>query len=375
MAQNALIAVYDTVTQPGRWKFALDTLAAEIGAVGGGLYIRRLDDRPYDFMSMSSRYDGLDIVEYMEKYAALETPQWEFLGRQPPLSLVLDDQAGIPREILDVRADYVINREWAGVRRRVAFRLNEIPAWYDAAIFGFGLEHENVPAPSLQALRPLLPHLAKAVEVGRSFALLRARYKAALTALDRVQVGIGIALPSGEIIVHNAEAARIFDGADGVCLGRDGHLLFRDPRQQEAVEKAICLAARTLSGEANRPATLARVTRPSGRHPFLLEVTPLADSSGEIERDLAGALVVLIDPDNVPPESVRRAAVVYGLTPAEIGVLEFLITGSSGPEITARRGTALETVKAQISTIMSKTRTRNRGDLIRTILRVMPPVG
>lgn len=374
MTANALLAIYDTVTQPDRWKSTLDTVARSIGAIGGGLYVRRFGDRPYDFLSMSSTYDRVGMEEYMAKYAHLEAPQWQYLGRQPPLRLVLDDQAGVPREILDARADYVVNREQAGVQRRVAFRMNDIPAWYDAAIFGFGLEHDDIPRASLQALRPLLPHLAKAVEVGRSFTLLRARYRAALAVLDHILVGIAIALPSGEFIVHNAEAARILDAADGVALGRNRRLLLANPGQQEAVEAAIRLAGRTLGGEAGRAATLARLPRRSGSHPYLLEVTPLADTGGELDRSLAGALVMLVDPDHVPPDSIRRAATVYDLTPAESGVLELLIGGSSGPEITERRGTAPETVKSQIAAVMAKTGARNRGDLIRRILRVMPPV-
>lgn len=375
MVPNAVLAVYDTVTQPARWKSALDLLAIEIGAVGGGLYVRRTDDRPYDFLSMSSAYDGLAMDEYMQRYAPLETPQWDFLGRQFPLTLVLDDEAGIPREVLDGRADYVVNRQWVGVRRRVAFRLNDIPAWYDAAIFGFGLEHEDIPASSLNSLRPLLPHLAKAAEIGRSFALLRERYKAALAALDKVQVGIAVALPSGEIIVHNAEADRIFASADGIGLGRDGHVLLHAAAQQSSVRAAIARAGRTILCKANHPATLLRVARSSGHHPYLVEVTPLADTGGEIEPDLVGALVIIVDPDNVPPDSVQRAATVYGLTAAEAEVCDLLVRGASGPEIAERRSTTLETAKVQVGTIMAKTEARNRGDLIRTILRVMPPVG
>jgi DNA-binding CsgD family transcriptional regulator len=320
-------------------------------------------------------YDPEAIQEYIARnLGALEAPQWNYLNSRPPLDLVLDDRAGIPREVLDVRADYVFNREKLGIGRRVALRLNAIPAWYDAAIFAFGVDHLDIPQAALDGLRPLLPHLAKAVEVGRAFAMLRARYQAALAALDRMGVGLAIALPSGELIVHNAEAARIFSRGDGLCRGRDGHLRCRRRDQLERIELAIREAAGTLRGIADRPEALEVVDRPSGLHAFLVEVTPLADSGGEIERCLAGALVTIIDPDNVQAISVRRFAALSRLTPAEAEVCELIVQGASGAEIAERRGTTPETAKTQIRAIMAKTGGRGRGDLIRLVLRTIPPV-
>lgn len=372
---SALLPIYDTVTDPCRWNGTLDVVAHAIGAVGGGLYVRRTDDLPYNFSGLSSVYHRVSVEEYLAKYAALEAPQWGYLNSRPPLELVHDDQAGVPRDVLDGRADYIFNRERFGIRRRVAVRLNAIASWYDAAIFGFGNEYLDISQASLAALRPLLPHLAKAVEIGGAFALLRERYRAALAALDHVQVGLGIALPSGEIIVHNAEARRIFAHADGLCIGRDGHLLCRDPEQRHKLEAAIHQAAGTLHGSADRPSSVEMVSRLSGLHGYLIEVTPLADSGGEIERDLAGALVTIIDPDNVSPISVGRVAMLYRLTPAETEVCALLVEGATVKLIAERRGTLPETAKSQVQSVMAKTGTRGRGELIRIVLRTVPPIG
>jgi PAS domain-containing protein len=287
---EALLAIYDTVTDPGRWSASLDVVANVIGARGGGLYVRRLDDRPYDFAAMSAVYSQVSLDDYLARYACYEEAQWSYLNSQQPLELVLDDMAGVPRAELDVRPDYVFNREFIGIGRRLAMRLNAIPAWYDAAIFGFDALHSDIPPSSIATLRPLLPHLAKAVETGRTFAMLRAHYQAALAALDHIHVGIGIALPSGEIIVRNAEADRIFALDDGLQLGRDGHFSC-PPDQRHRIERTIRRAAATLRGQRDFPEQFELVARPSGAHAFLIEVVPLSDSQGEIDRALAGALV------------------------------------------------------------------------------------
>jgi DNA-binding CsgD family transcriptional regulator len=373
-AAHPLLPIYDTMTDPSRWTGALDTVAGAVGAVGSLLMVRRLDDVPYEFAALSSIYDPALVAEYKARNLdALEVPQWRYLDSRPPLELVHDD-AAVPRAVLDVRADYVMNRERLGIGRRVGVRLNAIRSWYDAAIFAFSADLTDIPESSLRALRPLLPHLAKSAEAGRTFAMLRARYQAALTVLDRVNVGLAVALPSGEIIAHNAEAARIFGCADGLTLGRNGQLMCRDAEQRCKIAGAIYLASGTLRGAADAPEALEAIDRPSGLYPYLVEVTPLADSGGEIERDLAGALVTIVDPDNVPPAEVRRFAALHGLTQAESEVCGLVVQGAPAPEIAERRGEALATARAQMGAVLAKTGAGGRGELIRRVLRTLPPV-
>ena len=372
---RALLPIYDTMTDPSRWAHALGVAAASVGAVGGGLYTRRMDDRPYDFSAMSAPYTAGTLAEYKAfRYDALEYSQWEYLSKRLPLEIIRDDETGIPREVLDARDDYRFNRDRWGIGRRLGVRLNAIPSWYDAAVFVFGADQSEIPARSFQALRPLLPHLAKSVESGRAFAILRERYKAALAALDHVLVGLAVALPSGEIIVHNAEARRIFSQSDGLVLGRDGHLICRDPDQRRGMEGAIHRAAATLRGAADCPESLHLVTRPSGLHAYLIGVTPLSDGAGEIGSGLEGALVTIVDPDNVPPASIARFAALHGLTQAEAEVCALLVEGARTEEIAERRGTTPATAKQQIKVMMRKCDAHQRGQLIRLIFRASPPV-
>jgi DNA-binding CsgD family transcriptional regulator len=372
---EALLPIYDAMTDASRWSGALGLVATSVGAVGGGLYTRRIDDRPYDFSAMSHPYTAATLAEYKaHRFDELEAHQWEYLSRRLPLEIICDDETGIPREELERREDYRFNRDRWGIGRRLGVRLNAIPSWYDAAVFVFGKDQSEVPALSYRALRPLLPHLAKAVEVGRAFAMLRERYRAALSVLDHVMVGLAVALPSGELIVHNAEARRIFSQADGLALGRDGRLICREPDLRRGIDFAIARAAGTLRGIADCPESLHLVPRPSGAHAYLLEIAPLADQGGEIEPGLEGALVTIVDPDNVPPTSVRRFAELHGLTPAEAEVCALLVEGATRDEIAERRGTTPETAKQQIKSLMRKCDAHQRGQLIRLIFRTLPPV-
>lgn len=193
------------------------------------------------------------------------------------------------------------------------------------------------------------------------------RRHGALAALDHVLVGLAVALPSDELIVRSAEAERILSERDGLSLGRDGRLTCRDPDQRREIDCAIHQAAATLRGAANCPESLHLIERRSAAHAYLVEVVPLADRDGEVESALEGALITIVDPDNVPPTSVTRFAQLHRLTPAETEVCALLVNGATREEIADHRGTSPETTKQQIKSLMRKCDARQRGQLIRLI--------
>ena len=211
--------------------------------------------------------------------------------------------------------------------------------------------------------------------MGRAFSRLRARYAAVLAVLDKVHVGLAVANASGELIVWNAEADRILGLGDGVALTRDHRIHCRDPDQTGLLHARIREAARTAGGEADRSESLFAVPRPSGSHPFLIEVAPVTDSAGEIEPRLTGAVITLIDPDNTANLDIERFAELHGLTGAETAVCGLMVNGLTGPAIAEMRSTSLETAKTQMSAVLAKTGVARRSELIRLVVRTLPPVG
>jgi len=220
----------------------------------------------------------------------------------------------------------------------------------------------------------LLPHITKAVEIGRTFSLLKARYKAALATLDHVQVGMAVALSSGEIVVSNSEAKRIFRTGDGLALTKANKITSNDSTMTAKIEHAIKEACGTAIGEGDTPECLYTVPRLSGDHEFLIDIAPLKDSLKELDPSLHGSLITIIDPLTVPVPPTDRFARLYGLTSAESDILRHLINGSSLEEISEQRSTSPITVRNQTTSILEKTGTRRRADLIRLVIRVMPPV-
>ncbi len=375
---QALELIYDTAINPGSWRRALDATATAVEARAIALVIRGKNAGAKDLTMMSSVY--LDFSRtpagwyYGARLARLQNQDWDFLQTQPPHEPIPDLETGPSAEALDMRKDYAFLRERTGVARRLGVRLNADSVWFDAMSIGFDRQKVEVPLSASERSRLLLPHLTKALEIGRVFALLKARYKAVLTALERVQAGIAITLPDGQVIVKNAEAERILCLNDGIALSGEGRIVTSDPDTTSKIQAHILEVGSTAQGQANRHESLVSIKRPSGLTPFLLDIGPISDSKAELERGLDGALVTLIDPERIPYLRLDRFTELYGLTRAETDVCRWIADGASIVGIAERRGTSPTTAKNQVSNVLSKAGVGSRIELIRLILRVFPPV-
>lgn len=374
----ALSLIYDTVISPGRWRRALDGVAQAVDGKAIALRLRSAEAASKERNMLNSTYlefsRSIPGMYYGLRYSRLQEGDWAFLSRQQLHLPVPDHAMPTSTDVLDARADYAYLRRKLGVSRRLGIRLNNDRVCFDAMSIAFDSQLPDIPTASANQIVHLLPHLTKSVELGRTFALLKARYQATMAALDHVQVGLAIALPTGEIIVANRQAKRIFEQEDGVRCDATGRVVFADPDQTAQFAHAVTEATDTARGDALTSESLIAAPRRSGSPSFLIDVAPLRDSSSEIETDLEGALITLIDPDQTPKLRIERFALLHGLTEAETAVCALMVQGLSTEQIAEIRDTVPVTAKNQIASIMQKAGISRRAELIRLVVRVLPPV-
>jgi DNA-binding CsgD family transcriptional regulator len=167
---------------------------------------------------------------------------------------------------------------------------------------------------------------------------------------------------------------RIMDLKDGLRKAPDAtlHALSHDVTTQ--LKAAIRAAVNTARGEGDQPDCLIALDRPSGATPFLIDVAPLNDTRAEIDHPLNAALITVIDPTHIPTLRIEKFTALYNLTKAEADVCALLIQGLRQSEIAKQRDTSPVTIKNQIAAIFAKTGTGRQADLIRLVIRVLPPV-
>lgn len=380
MSDVALInlpSIYDAAVNSSVWGESLESTAHNIGAKGALLLLIEKDQenvfRVGHFSNIWSRAPER-AQTYNERFSHYEKPVWEALESMPRQQLILDTEFWKDEPDLRNRPDYRYLSEQVGICHKCAARLNNNESWFDSLVIHFDESHKVIPPESIQFINMLLPHVAKSVELGRAFNILRSNYQAVLTALDYVDVGICIALPNGTVVVANKEASRILEVKDGVSLGKDRKLRCRDQELEAQFAQAIARTSSTAIGEATTPEVLFSVNRPSGLNNFLVDIAPLRDHTAELETNLQGAIITLVDPENSSHFDVERVSQAYQLTKAEAAVCGYLVKGWSNRQIADERSVSIETVKSQVKTIMSKTNRQHRSGLIRLVLKASPPI-
>ncbi|MCK0198714.1 hypothetical protein MWN34_17590 [Ancylobacter sp. 6x-1] len=213
----------------------------------------------------------------------------------------------------------------------------------------------------------LLPHLARAVRLGRHLAKAGIAQAAALDALDRLDTGILVLDRLGRILHANMPAEDILRGSsDFGVLHRRFHL--RDPLLQDRFALALREALAVAAGKPPGRAPAALLVGRAGRLPLTLSVAPLRPRWSRDVDPGPIALVFLKDPER-PTFQLRRLRELFGLTPAEAVIAADLGTGTSPESIARRRRIGIGTVRWHLKSILAKTGTTRQVEAVALLAR------
>jgi len=292
--------------------------------------------------------------------------------RAAPFEWISDSQ--IWPDLDTDRDDFEYLLKTFGVARRGAFNISRHDSW--DAILALHFE-EGVQSPLAGTMNDAIVcmrHVSKAIELNRFFFDLRDRYKAALSILDRVDVGVCLANAAGSVLVENTRALKIFNARDGVTKGRQHHLLLANEDLQRSVQAQIQSCAGTAAGSANTFEHVLTVPKRSGGQPYVVEISPIRDGDDELNDKFSGVMILILDPDDPPDVRIDPVAALYRLSKAETEVLSLIARGKLLSCIAEIRSVSEQTVRNQLRSIYSKLSVSNRADLIRKIMSVSPPV-
>lgn len=209
----------------------------------------------------------------------------------------------------------------------------------------------------------LVPHLARAYALHQ-----RGHQNAALAeALDRLPTGVMLLDPRGNVVLRNRSAERILDLSDGLLLD-DGV-----PRAARAPDNAVLQQMIRQVVEARAAGrfvegSVMAVTRPSGRRAFPLMLASLLSAGPGHTLHDAVAVLYVSDTEGQTLQRSDPLRKLYGLTQAEVELVELLCDGWSLEEAAARRGVTLNTARSQLKQIFFKTGTSRQSELVRLVL-------
>jgi DNA-binding CsgD family transcriptional regulator len=367
--------IIDAAVDPMLWPERLDQLIEHLGGYTGAvLTLRMLDGGKIDIAYANSRVTADLARRYNERYHKYEEDFFPYMMKSQRFELVTDVDVWPDREAFDKRPDVVFGSQEVGFYHRIVARINEEPSFFET----FAIQYANgVTLPDEKgraAISSYLPTISNTVRLGRMFSILKARFSATLSVLDRYRVAVMLVLSSGTIVLQNRTAERLIERQRGIARTRDGKLAVSDPNAAGVVGDLIYRASRTADAQDMKPVGMTLVRSSAGDDPILCEVSAIRDTLDELGDRFRGAILSFYDPTDNPAISLQGFGLVYGLTQAEETITRMLLEGLTTDDIAGARSVSIGTVRNQIKSIMGKTGSRTRAELVRKASNANLPI-
>jgi len=377
---KAIAQIYDVVLDSDQWDRVLEELGQQVGSIGCSVIIADHTLAELTTLYVSSKL--APATKYFRENGHIKQVE----AILPKIRQIIPEQNFMSSEdiYLEHNRRYGTNldtssyEKWIasnfGVTQRFTSPLNHSAAYIDLASFQFGDLPQAHLNKSLSLAKTYLPHLAKAVEITRPFSLLKARFNAVLSVLDRFHLGVAIFSSDGSIVLSNLAAQKIFDRNDGLILGKSNLSATLDLATDSNLREAFLTANNVLDNPLDGHAEQVNVPRRDGATPYIVDVSPLTNREIDLEAFFRGVLVILVDPDDHPIIDVSGMELLFSLTQAEKEVCRLLVSGYTTLEMAEIRGTKPDSIRGQINTILHKTNTRRRSELVHLALSINLPV-
>ncbi|KJS37028.1 MAG: hypothetical protein VR70_13235 [Rhodospirillaceae bacterium BRH_c57] len=215
----------------------------------------------------------------------------------------------------------------------------------------------------LDALRPHLPH---AMRLLVRVAEMEVQGDITRGLCEGMACASVVTNATAHVAYANAAAHRLIEAGDGVTM-LNGVLIAAESRQTRDLHDNIRRIAR-----AARDGDLAAVSqtamaleRPNGVKTVGCVIRPLAVRTGSLSgsKPLVHIHLASSDAVTVPASGLLRG--LFGLTPAEAGLLQALMQDKRIEDYAEERGVAVTTVRTQLAHLFRKTDTNRQSELVR----------
>lgn len=375
--ENIVLEAYDAALDPTTWPRVLDRVVELADARGAFIFdIDTSEHYPSVRATYhTSNYDPQLVSDYLKLHHEQE---FEDQAKFAAFSLVGDRINLVPDTVLAPSREELTRRANArammgyGIHHRAGALLNKDHFFTDRFAIQFSERAGPAEGERLETILSTLPHIAKALNIGRHATRHFESNHAAFGVLDLLRIGVCILSADGQVVFKNREFDRQMEGHGAFFIAPKGHLTARD----EAVRQDL---ARLFGGHANHGKYGARPRKEAIFHPIgdeglglCIEVTPLHAPDFMGEKAFNGFAMFSLDSSQPHAIETGFLAKTFSLTPSEEAVLTMVAEGLTNAQISERRNRSPETVNTQIKTLLAKTMSQNRTQLIRLATEFSP---
>jgi DNA-binding CsgD family transcriptional regulator/PAS domain-containing protein len=362
--------IYDAALDPSLWNEVLGKAGRYVGGSAAGIFAKNptaLTGNVYYQSGKNKHYGQLYFNKYI-KFDPTTTAQY-FADVEQPIAVsdIMPYQ-----EFLETR----FYKEWVhpqGIVDAVTALLDRSVT--SAALFGvFRYQHDGLVDDEVRRrMRLIVPHIRRAVLIGRLVDLRAADAANLAGTLDGLSAAMCVVDAAGRI-VHANVACQALLGTRDVLSAIRGRIVASDTKIDRTLRELFAAAGSGDAAVGTQGIALPLVAK-DGSH-YVAHVLPLTSGA----RRLAGiaysataALFVCKVAAEVrsPPEVIARA---YDLTPSELRVLLGIVEVGGVPETAAALGVAESTIKTHLGNVFVKTGARRQADLVKIVAGFTTPL-
>jgi DNA-binding CsgD family transcriptional regulator len=355
--------IYDAALDPLLWRDVLGKAGRFVGGSAATIYAKSptaLTGHVYYEFGVDPYYREL----YFSKYIKIDpTNSGHYFGDvEEPLAIA---DLMPYREFLDTR----FYKEWAQPQALV----DCVTAVLDksattAALFGvFRYEREGiVDDETRRRMRLIVPHIRRAVLIGRLIDLKAGEAASLADTLDGLSAGMCLVDAVGRIVHANVACHVILDAGDFLSA-TGGRIVARDPAIDRTLRELFAAAG---GGDAAIGTQgIALPLRAQDGSCYLVHVLPLTSGARRhagVAYSATAALFICKVARETPsaPEIIAR---VYQLTPSELRVLLAIAEVGGIPEAAVALGVGETTIKTHLRRLFSKTGAGRQADLVKIV--------
>jgi DNA-binding CsgD family transcriptional regulator/PAS domain-containing protein len=367
---SALIGdIYDGALNPAQRTGVLDKIASFTGGHSGGLLSKHsLSKSESLYCYIGADPDSLRV--YSESY-----PKLDPTADSPCFAVeqVVSATDLVPHEEFRRGRFY---REWARPHGWVDVASAVIEKSATSCTFLSVVRHEAnglVDAEMRRRMALVVPHVRRALLVGKTINLKQAQTVCFSDILDGLSAGMILVDADGRIVHANAAGNAILETADVLRTFR-GRLVASDAKINTALRE-ILLAADAGDAVLGVRGIALPLTAHDGER-YVAHVLPLTSGARRVACLAYNAVVALFVRKAAleafsPPEVIGE---MYKLTPTELRVLLAIVDVGGAPEVAAALGVAVTTIRTHLSRLFEKTGVTRQADLVKLVAGFSTPL-
>ncbi|MEM6310929.1 MAG: helix-turn-helix transcriptional regulator [Pseudomonadota bacterium] len=362
---ETVLRIYDTVADPSLWPEVLDRLADTVDAKG--CLVFEVAEQSLHTTLHSSFYVPDMLAAYNEKFRYEEmADQKAFADRaiaHDSIDIISDELLYDDLQTFKTRPN-VSHVMQLGILHRAAALLNKDNQSLSRFSVQFSTRRGPITHDEVATLNQYLPHIAKALDLGRPSMELARAQRGLLAAMDQLTIGVCVLDAAGRLVANNDEFQRQSEDHD-VFTTANGVLTFASAEHERRFR---ALKAEVLNhGHFGARPRKEAIT--SGSDSALcVELVPLMKAEEIGTRPLDGFALYSTDTSRAFSCNFRSMKSVYGLTDTEVELVAAVAEGLTNMQIAERRARSVATVNSQVKSILSKTQSSTRTQLVRLMM-------